>query len=442
MSLGTIAHLQHYFSRTGLLDGKGAQLAREDPNYKESGPRSASWSHPPPNSDPVSIDSSFLSGITKLDIPNGSSSEDSSFVSSPDQVSIDASWDDLNPLILPPTVSTYKHKSNYVPPPPNLNVLRRELREALEDAKKLLTDVQADQEERASEAGEPEGSPPPKNDNQGWYEIQGLQILDLTTLAIRAAKNFYTAHERPQRLYLVKSERRIRSDLFSVLDVLKKMAARNFAGGMRATELSSISTWAVGIEDLMAKDEAAEKIEHEELQKSQWQIGDWNGKEREREWLFLQSFDPDPSSLPEWRPLSDNVENLPTPFLAALRDGRRLVRLHNELVRRSRRHFEEIKLYHQDVAKPYRCAENLRFWIKAAELRWDCVLKVNVHGIVHGESVEAWREFDEALLRWCKTVREEISREWADHREAMKIERPIVRMDPGQERHSMSAVPW
>src|SRR5262249_42197940 len=30
MSLGTIAHLQYYFARTGLLDGKGAQLLRGD----------------------------------------------------------------------------------------------------------------------------------------------------------------------------------------------------------------------------------------------------------------------------------------------------------------------------------------------------------------------------------------------------------------------------
>jgi hypothetical protein len=29
LSLGSIAHLQYYFARTGLLDGKGGQLARK-----------------------------------------------------------------------------------------------------------------------------------------------------------------------------------------------------------------------------------------------------------------------------------------------------------------------------------------------------------------------------------------------------------------------------
>ena len=445
MSLGTIAHLQNYFARTGLLDGKGAQLAREEDQKKGIGSRSASWSHASPTSDPSANDVSVISATSQLDIPTYTGSEESSFVSSPDQVSIDGVWEESNEFVLPPTVSTYKQKSTYVPPPPNLNVLRRELREALEDAKKLLKDVQTDQSHAGNESGaiDGNGSTASKGDSmQGWYEIQGLQVLDLTTLAIRAAKNFHTAHERPQRLYAIQSEKRIRSDLFNVLDILKKLASRNFTGGMRAQEISQVSDWAANIEELVSKDEEAEKRETEELQDSQWQCGDWKGREREREWLFLKSFDPDPASLPEWSSPSDEVRELPTPFLASLQDGRRLVRLHNELVRKSPKKFEEIKTYHQDVAKPYRRAENLRFWIKAAELRWDCRLQINVLGVAYGERTPAWQEFDDALLKWCQTVREQITKEWEEHREAMKIERPIVRMELGHERNQLSAVPW
>lgn len=446
MSLGTIAHLQHYFARTGLLDGKGAQLAREDDQKKGSGSRSVSGPPTAPTtSDPTSNDLSIISGISQLDIPTYTAGEEPSFISSPDQISVDGVWNEPNAFILPPTVSTYKQKSTYVPPPPNLNVLRRELREALEDAKKLLKDVRADLAERATESAHNDETPssPSRNESlQGWYEIQGLQVLDLTTLAIRAAKNFYTAHERPHRLYAIKSERQIRSDLFSTLDILKKTAARNFAGGMKFQEIDQISTWATSIEDLISRDEEAERREEEELRSSTWRSGDWTGREREREWLFLKSFDLDPESLPEWTRLSENAGELPTPFLASLRDGRRLVKLHNELVRKSRRPFEEIKTYHQDVAKPYRCADNLRFWIKAAELRWDCILKINVLGVVYGESVTAWKTFDDALMKWCCTVREEVTKEWEEHREAMKIERPIVRMELGQDNSNLSAVPW
>ena len=65
----------------------------------------------------------------------------------------------------------------------------------------------------------------------------------------------------------------------------------------------------------------------------------------------------------------------------SLQNGLRLVYLHNSLVRKSRRHFEEIKQYHTDTAKPYRCADNLRYWVKAAELRWDIKLDVDVLGM-------------------------------------------------------------
>src|ERR1700761_3526760 len=53
MSLGSIAHLQYYFARTGLLDGKGAQLARKNLQIKVPGsiPRSASLGLPNGSSD-------------------------------------------------------------------------------------------------------------------------------------------------------------------------------------------------------------------------------------------------------------------------------------------------------------------------------------------------------------------------------------------------------
>ena len=36
MSLGSIAHLQYYFARTGLLDGKGGHLARSSSKKSQS----------------------------------------------------------------------------------------------------------------------------------------------------------------------------------------------------------------------------------------------------------------------------------------------------------------------------------------------------------------------------------------------------------------------
>jgi hypothetical protein len=145
--------------------------------------------------------------------------------------------------------------------------------------------------------------------------------------------------------------------------------------------------------------------------------------------LFLRSFDNGPDTLPEWTEPTDGA--LPTPFFLALQNGLRLVHLHNTLVRKSRRQFEEIKQYHTDTAKPYRCADNLRFWIKAAELRWDIKLDVDVMGIVHGDDDAAWKKLDAALLKWCQGVREEITSEWQKQKNMART--PTLQIDPNYE---------
>lgn len=448
MSLGTIAHLQHYFARTGLLDGKGAQVAsQEELNQLKLGrSESAEFAANQANkfrvpSEP-SLSEPSLSNGSSVNASDSSYQDDNSFISSPEQsILADGSWEEPYPLTLPPTVSTYKQKTVYVPPPPNLAVLRRELREALDDAKKMLNELEQEENEKTVERdamSTPERIKAATSSTQGWHEIQGLQVLDLVTLAIRAAKNYYTSHEKPQRLYAIKAERQIRSELYGVLEILKKLAARNFAGGVRKIEREQMMLWALGIGDLVTKEEEAETQEHDQRQKWVWMDNnDCSASTRERDWLFLKSFDPDPTSLPRWE-ISAADGSIPSAFLSALQSGLRLVQLHNGVVKSSRRKFEEIKVFHMDTAKPYRCADNLRYWIKAAELRWDVLLDVDVQGVVHGHSTAAWIGFEAALSKWCKAVREQVVQEWHEHREALKLERPTFRM----EATDMTSVPW
>ncbi|ORX94431.1 hypothetical protein BCR34DRAFT_608277 [Clohesyomyces aquaticus] len=426
MNLGTIAHLQYYFARTGLLDTATGRVAKA----RKNGSRTASGSSRPGSG--IEGDMSLLplasdpAGVEGDHLGEG-------LVESPLDETASMSWDDNEPLMLPPTVSTYKNTPVYVPPPPDMTILRRELRESLDEAMKHLhvleqgftkTDTNAD----ATDVSASTAAAQNPSDSQGWFEIQGLNLLDVTTLAIRAAKNYYTAHENAQRLYTIKSEREIRSELYQVLDVLKRLAARNFASGVQQYEVTNIKDWVLGIGKLLDTEEAKERLEQEERESWSWREGDWTGKEREREWMFLKSFDPDPEPLPSWTAPTDG--QLPTPFLEALQNGLRLVHLHNALVKKSRRQFEEIKQYHTDTAKPYRCAENLRYWAKAAELRWDIKLDVDVMGVVHNEEA-AWTKFDAALMKWCQGVREEIIREWMEHKNQAKT--PTLQIDPNFE---------
>ncbi|KAI0396665.1 hypothetical protein F5Y17DRAFT_76090 [Xylariaceae sp. FL0594] len=408
LSLGSISHLQYYFATTGLLDGKGGQLARKR--------------HPRATLDLSSLDSSsFLS--PKL----GSSDGDSSYVSmanSPDfgpqslmedhmvesptfdHDRFDSDeYEEPEPDILPPTTSTYIHREKHIPKPPTIEELKANLTQALDAAAQVLAEIVSSET----------NAPPHPTDGSskavpGWYEIQGMRVLDVMTLAIQAAKLYYTAHEQPDRLDAIKSEKEIRSELLSVMEVLKHTATRNFAGGYRDEEKTIMCSWIHSIRKMLLDEEAIEQAERLEMESWTWLKGDWTGREIERELAFLSSIDSETPSLPPWTPVESATE-LPTPFLQSMQNGLRLVKLHNAAVKKSRRRFGAIGSYHTDTQKPYRCADNLRYWIKAAELRWEVMLKVDVMAVVYSKP-EAWSGFETAIWQWCRKVREEITAGW------------------------------
>jgi hypothetical protein len=143
MSLGSIAHLQYYFARTGLLDGKGAQFAKDDPQRRKSSapalPTSPDLSVPTgsraASMGVLDTSSMFLSASPQ----ESCAVSDGGFTDSPIDQEEDPDWD--SDMMLPPTVSTYNQRPIWVQPPPDLTMLRRELTEALEDALKVLKET-------------------------------------------------------------------------------------------------------------------------------------------------------------------------------------------------------------------------------------------------------------------------------------------------------------
>ena len=405
--------MQYYFARTGLLDGKGAQLAKDK---ERKGSSSNKENVEPPI---MAVDEHAVSSALYFDeVSNYAKSEpghDVGVVESPTDFQSDGDgWNpELQPPMLPPTVSTYKLRPSYTEPLPAMPVLRRELKEALKDAWNVVEESQ-----KQLGSGESEGEA-----TDGFHEIQGLHLLDIVTLAIRAAKNYYIAHSKPEKLYAIRSERSIRADLHHVLDILKRMASRNFKGGMRLLELAGIVTWIESVGTLLSTETQHEQHEANERALWSWREGDWTGREREREWLFLKSFDQQEPPLPQWPDATEAQQTLPTNFLRALQDGQRLVKLHNTLVAKSKRHFL-INTWHTNVAKPYRMAENLRYWIKASELRWEIKLAVPVSDVVNDKDPAAWRAFDEAVLKWCQGVRAELMEEWRQESQVTDRKRP------------------
>ncbi|TPX18472.1 uncharacterized protein E0L32_011657 [Thyridium curvatum] len=496
LSLGSIAHLQYYFARTGLLDGKGGQLARKRQQKAQTLDLSQldTSSFLGAKSMGSDVDSSYASMGSSPDLVAHGFGGSNGLVESPIQEEQpDDEWyvDDFeepDPNMLPPTASTYNYREKPLPKPPSIEELKADLRSALDAASKAV--------ESTKHAATPPDSPvtPAIQTTDGqnnkplgttWYEVQGMHILDVMTLAIRAAKMYYTSHEHPDRLDAIKPEKEVRAELLSVMDVLKRMATRLFGGGMRPDEVRTMESWIAGLYDMLRREEeleAAEKAERASwtwLHDDQWPAG--TGRDHEREYAFILSMfaeegpAPAPSTTtsttstggatttaaaasaaatpaadelpPPWTPLDRDRYAGPTPFLRYMQSGVRLVQLHNAAVRKSRRRFGAIPSYHTDTQKPYRCAENLRYWVKAAELRWEVLLRVDALGVgtlaaaaeegrrassrsspapaaggSHDDNDPAtaaaaaatahaalYAEFEDAILKWCRRVREEIA---------------------------------
>ncbi|RAL63201.1 hypothetical protein DID88_004280 [Monilinia fructigena] len=377
LSLGSIAHLQYYFARTGLLDGKGGRLVKKRKDGRETLDLSAldtTFLAPGSGSD---ADSSYASTASS---PELSAQLGGLVVESPihdyneDEDEYFSGEEDDNPLhMLPPTASTYIHREKVVAPPPTLDQLRKGLVDALNNATAALEDAKHARTPPASPLPKTKAEPTtPEAKEKGWFEVQGMHILDIMTLAIRAAKMYYTAHEHPERLLAIKSEREIRGELLSVLEVLKRMATRGFANGIRTEERETMDNWTDGVRNMLRQEKVLEAEERRLIASWTWLHGDdWGGKEIERE----------------------------------------LVKLHNAAVKKSKRPFGAISTFHTEFNKPYRSAENLRFWVKAAELRWEVDVKFDVMGVVNNEDRDVWEGFEEVIWKWCRTVREELSEE-------------------------------
>ncbi|KAK5081446.1 hypothetical protein LTR70_005807 [Exophiala xenobiotica] len=372
MSLGSIAHLQYYFARTGLLDGRSGQMVKK----KENG---------------------------EYDIPTLSVRSSSETFDSPideeGALLFEAAKEDGDEIMLPPTVSTYRNGTQYVPPPPSQQALKRELVDSLENALHAI---------EASEQTQKSGEPP----TQGFFELEGLQILDTTTLAIRAAKQYYTQHPNPGRLNSIKPDQELRKGLYNVLEVLKKAANRSFAGGWKEEERLTILVWVSDVG--MMIDKEAKFEEKERRQRKQWQWVDdsnWINDDRGRTLDFLSFL------LTELdTPAEETHTALQHKFWHTLIDGKKLIALHNAAVRRSKRQFGYVEKCHDDVNKPYRRAENIRYWLKAAELRFEIKFfqKLDVLSTVNSkpEEAETMKDFEHVVMEWAEGVRKDLTKDW------------------------------
>jgi len=309
----------------------------------------------------------------------------------------EAAQQDGEEIMLPPTVSTYRSGAQYVPPPPSQQSLKRELVDSLENA--LLALEATDKTQQDDE-----------KPTQGFYEIEGLHILDTTTLAIRAARQYYTHHPNPQRLNSIKPDAQLRKELYNVLDVLKQAASRNFAGGIREQERLNILVWVSDIGMMIDREAKLDETERRSRKRWQWvDDSNWLNADHERTLDFLRFLLEETNISVE-----ESYMTLQNKFWYTLVDGKKLIRMHNAAVKKSKRQFGYIEKCHDDVNKPYRRAENMRYWLKAAELRFETKLKLDVMATINAteQASEVLRAFECTIMAWLKAVRIDLAKDW------------------------------
>ncbi|CUS08003.1 unnamed protein product [Tuber aestivum] len=431
MALGSIAHLQYFFAKTGLLDGKGAGLQTKK------------------SSNNLTVDTSAAQGISQDSTYSSLRSSPEPFMpmeadffsESPSELD-DFPFDES--VMLPPTTSTYNPQTKHVPPTPNPQVLREQLRGALAVTKSAWLQsfaIPGGPARKEKVEGEEDLAPLPP----GLSELHGNELVELATSAIRAAKAYYYTTDKS--LLSTRDDKSLREGFLTILDVLKRLAQRKFDGGVKPEERDAIVRWIESVElSLLAEENAIADMRKEGRE---WLEGSWEGREMtfsipkpepnmlikllaDRCHLFLNYFDPSPDPLPPPIPTGPATP-LPTPFLLSLRSGLRLILIHNAVIRRSKRPFGQIQNYHKEFSKPYRSAENLRFWKKAAEIRWELRLKFDVTGVVNGTE-DGWRDFQRDIGYWCEKVLEEIRADW----EVGNVTSGEVEKEEGHVRHTRS----
>ncbi|KAI5797945.1 hypothetical protein DFH27DRAFT_95359 [Peziza echinospora] len=383
MALGSIAHLQYFFAKTGLLDGKGGGLKRK----KGTGEQNRL------SVDTTLEDSTYSSMRSSPDFLAPFDPDQAFFSESPSE---DFDFDES--FMLPPTTSTYNLQTKSLPPTPNAEELRRQLREALTITRRAWKQCIPEQTGQGSDAGELP---------QGVYDLHHTELTDLATSAVRAARGYY--YTTDISLLSSKDEKTLREEFLFILDVLKRMTQRNFEGGVKVEERDYVIGWIKGVE--ISLDEEERDIAEMKRLGRQWLEGDWSGRHAHRNHLFMSYFDSSPEKLPEPEQVQESTI-LPTALLRFLQSGLHLILIHNNVVRRSKRPFGQIPSYHTEFSKPYRMAENLRYWKKAAELRWEVKLVFDVTGVVNGTSEQVWRDFNTAVELWCEVVLKEVRSDW------------------------------
>jgi hypothetical protein len=232
----------------------------------------------------------------------------------------------------------------------------------------------------------------------------GMDIVEDATATIRLAQRYRTQIQHEDW----DDEKKLRRHAVDVLVVLRRIAERE-DGQASDDEREIVRTWCRDVKTRVERDDEVRRGIWE--QAAPWMDGKWDDEwgspysrllMTERYHLFLVQFD---ASEPRIPPPSSSDDK----FVAALRTGTKLCIIHNALTHFSLRPFGLISRFHTDTTVQYRVTDNLRYFAKAAEIRWEVQIEWDVE--------EIWRAtpagvdmFKRELGKWCESVIKEMGK--------------------------------
>ena len=236
------------------------------------------------------------------------------------------------------------------------------------------------------------------------HERTDMEIVESATSTIRLAQR-YRAQIRHEDW---EDDKKLRRDAVDVLVILKRVAERE-GNDVTDDEKAVVRRWC---NDIKARVDRDDEVRREMWERaSAWMDGGWEGNEwgisphyncaySGRYHLFLSQFDTSEPSIP---PPSE------AGFVDTLRSGTKLCVIHNTLTHFSRRPFGLITRFHTDTSVQYRVTDNLRYFAKAAQIRWDIQIEWDVEEIWRA-TPEGIAMLKEQLGKWCHAIINEMTK--------------------------------
>lgn len=244
---------------------------------------------------------------------------------------------------------------------------------------------------------------------QQWEEKSDVQILpQLTNDALATAATYLSWQTDKEDEHHLQRIRELR------IDVLYVLQSRQHPSRYQKilTQTETIRAWVEEIKILLHRQDLRKKKKHESyaflIESTQ------NPNDLKRYCIFLDMFDPSPIKLPD--PTTPD-------FLILFRPGVKLCNIFNNFVSQSSRQYGHIDRYHTDTKRPYRAIENLQFFAKAIEIRferrlpgWDAKEIVRATDRGNGILLDGMKVFCEAAINTLTAESKKLHSEETLHR--------------------------